>query len=174
MRPTLEVADIFRRCGPHYRQTHADALSRAQRRAMSAMELCRTPRLAVMSSSAMRVAISASPATRAAITAVRSASRSPARNGSHASAPSCAPLSNISTSSSHSPSPSPRSRTRTRRPSRICCFSPAPRRCARSPQSGTPGRGNRLHRGPAHVVAESAAPSAHALRDAGRWHRAGR
>ncbi|MCX4173988.1 MULTISPECIES: IS91 family transposase [Paraburkholderia] len=45
MRPALEVADIFRRCGPHYRQTHADALSRAQRRAMSAIELCRTAAL---------------------------------------------------------------------------------------------------------------------------------
>lgn len=42
MRPTLEVADIFRRYGPQYRQTHVDALSRAQRRAMSAIELCRT------------------------------------------------------------------------------------------------------------------------------------
>jgi hypothetical protein len=45
MRPALEVADIFRRCGPKYRQTHADALSRAQRRAMSAIELCRTAAL---------------------------------------------------------------------------------------------------------------------------------
>jgi hypothetical protein len=45
MRPALEVADIFRRCGPHYRQSHADALSRAQRRAMSAIELCRTAAL---------------------------------------------------------------------------------------------------------------------------------
>jgi len=45
MRPALEVADIFRRCGPHYRQTHADALGRAQRRAMSAIELCRTAAL---------------------------------------------------------------------------------------------------------------------------------
>jgi Putative transposase/Transposase zinc-binding domain len=45
MRPALEVADIFRCCGPQYRQTHADALSRAQRRAMSAIELCRTAAL---------------------------------------------------------------------------------------------------------------------------------
>jgi hypothetical protein len=44
MRPALEVADIFR-CVPQYRQTHADALSRAQRRAMSAIELCRTAAL---------------------------------------------------------------------------------------------------------------------------------
>jgi hypothetical protein len=39
------VADIFRRCGPQYRQSHADGLSRAQRRAMSAIELCRTAAL---------------------------------------------------------------------------------------------------------------------------------
>jgi hypothetical protein len=45
MRPAPEVADIFRRCAPKYRQTHADALSRAQRRAMSAIELCRTAAL---------------------------------------------------------------------------------------------------------------------------------
>jgi hypothetical protein len=45
MRPALEVADIFRRRGELYRQTHADALSRAQRRAMSAIELCRTAAL---------------------------------------------------------------------------------------------------------------------------------
>ncbi|RKE38608.1 transposase-like zinc-binding protein [Paraburkholderia sp. BL23I1N1] len=45
MRAPLEVADIFRRCGPKYRQSHADGLSRAQRRAMSAIELCRTAAL---------------------------------------------------------------------------------------------------------------------------------
>lgn len=41
----LEVADIFRRFGPAYRRTHAEALSRAQRRVMSAIELCRTATL---------------------------------------------------------------------------------------------------------------------------------
>jgi hypothetical protein len=45
MRAPLEVADIFRRCGAQYRQSHADGLSRAQRRAMSAIELCRTAAL---------------------------------------------------------------------------------------------------------------------------------
>jgi len=39
----LEVADIFRRFGPVYRQAHA--LARAQRRVMSAIELCRTAAL---------------------------------------------------------------------------------------------------------------------------------
>jgi hypothetical protein len=41
----LEVADIFRRFGPVYRQTHADSLGRGQLRAMSAIELCRTAAL---------------------------------------------------------------------------------------------------------------------------------
>jgi hypothetical protein len=45
MRPALEVADIFGRCGLRYRHTHADTLSRAQRRTMSAIELCRTAAL---------------------------------------------------------------------------------------------------------------------------------
>ena len=41
----LEVADIFRQAGPGYRQHHADALSRGQRRVMSAIERCRTAAL---------------------------------------------------------------------------------------------------------------------------------
>lgn len=39
---SLEVADIFRRFGPAYRQAHAEGLARAQRRVMSAIELCRS------------------------------------------------------------------------------------------------------------------------------------
>jgi hypothetical protein len=42
-RPKLEVADVFRRYGEAYRQQHA--LSRGQRRVMSALELCRTAAL---------------------------------------------------------------------------------------------------------------------------------
>jgi hypothetical protein len=45
VRAALEVADIFRRCGPQYRQTHAEGLTRVQRRVMSAIELCRTAAL---------------------------------------------------------------------------------------------------------------------------------
>jgi hypothetical protein len=41
----LEVADVFRRFGPAYRQAHADSLSRGQLRAMSAIERCRTAAL---------------------------------------------------------------------------------------------------------------------------------
>ena len=46
MRATgLEVADIFRQVGPVYRQDHADALSRGQRRVMLDIERCRTAAL---------------------------------------------------------------------------------------------------------------------------------
>lgn len=41
-RPQLEVADIFRRYGEAYRQENGASLSTAQRRVMSAIELCRT------------------------------------------------------------------------------------------------------------------------------------
>ena len=43
-RPTLEVADIFRRYGDAYRQ-QAGAVSTAQRRVMTAIETCRTAAL---------------------------------------------------------------------------------------------------------------------------------
>ncbi len=45
MRPSLELADLFRRYGPAYRQAQAGALSRGQRRVMSAIERCRTAAL---------------------------------------------------------------------------------------------------------------------------------
>jgi len=44
-RPQLEVAEVFRRYGPAYRQQHAASLSRGPRRVMSAIELCRTAAL---------------------------------------------------------------------------------------------------------------------------------
>lgn len=45
-RPTgLELADIFRQCGEAYRQEHGTALSPEQRRAMQAIEQCRTATL---------------------------------------------------------------------------------------------------------------------------------
>jgi hypothetical protein len=43
--PKIEVADIFRRYGKAYRDEHAASLSTAQRRVMSAIELCRTAAL---------------------------------------------------------------------------------------------------------------------------------
>ncbi len=45
MRAALEVADIFRQCGPSFRLSHAEGLTRVQRRVMSAIELCRTAAL---------------------------------------------------------------------------------------------------------------------------------
>ena len=44
-RPKLEVADIFRRYGEAYRQKHGASLSTAQRRVMTAIEVCRTAAL---------------------------------------------------------------------------------------------------------------------------------
>jgi hypothetical protein len=44
-RPRLEVADIFRRYGEGYRQQHGASLSTAQRRVMTAIEVCRTAAL---------------------------------------------------------------------------------------------------------------------------------
>src|ERR671929_2347465 len=44
-RPGLEVADVFRRHGPAWRAANEGHLSRAQRRVMRAIELCRTAEL---------------------------------------------------------------------------------------------------------------------------------
>ena len=44
-RPKLEVADVFRRYGEAYRQQHGASLSVAQRRVMTAIEVCRTAAL---------------------------------------------------------------------------------------------------------------------------------
>lgn len=41
----LEVADVFRRYGEGYRQSHDGHLGRVERRVMSAVEMCRTARL---------------------------------------------------------------------------------------------------------------------------------
>jgi len=45
MSARVEVADIFRRYGKRYRQTHDGHLGRVERRVMSAVEMCRTARL---------------------------------------------------------------------------------------------------------------------------------
>ncbi len=44
-RPKLEVADVFRRYGEAYRQKHDASMSTAQRRVMTAIEVCRTAAL---------------------------------------------------------------------------------------------------------------------------------
>jgi Transposase zinc-binding domain len=45
LRPRWEVTEVFRRHGPDYQHRHADSLSRGQRRAMSAIERCRSAAL---------------------------------------------------------------------------------------------------------------------------------
>ena len=44
-RPKLEVADVFRRYGETYRQQHGASMSVAQKRVMTAIEVCRTAAL---------------------------------------------------------------------------------------------------------------------------------
>src|SRR5260370_34245477 len=44
-RPKLELADIFRRYGAAYGENHGASMSRAQRRAMTAITVCRTAAL---------------------------------------------------------------------------------------------------------------------------------
>jgi hypothetical protein len=44
-RPKLEVADVFRRYGQAYRDKHGASMSTAQRRVMTAIEVCRTAAL---------------------------------------------------------------------------------------------------------------------------------
>ncbi len=44
-RPKLEVADVFRRYGAAYREKYGASMSTAQRRVMSAIELCRSAAL---------------------------------------------------------------------------------------------------------------------------------
>src|SRR6201995_517975 len=43
MRPTLEVADVFRHHGAAFRDQHSAHLGRVERRGMGAIEACRTP-----------------------------------------------------------------------------------------------------------------------------------
>ena len=45
MASSLEVADIFRTFGAAYRAQYGDQTSREQRRAMRAIEICRTAEL---------------------------------------------------------------------------------------------------------------------------------
>ena len=52
MRGALEVADVFRRYGAAYRETHAVHLSRGQRRVMGAIEACRSAALGGRSATA--------------------------------------------------------------------------------------------------------------------------
>src|SRR5208282_4827258 len=128
---TPEVADVFRRYGDAYRQQHGAALSTAQRRAMTAIELCRTAALGGHVEQCDSCT-SASPIIPVAIGIARSASHSPARSGSltarrNSSTPSISMLSSRCRRRSRS-SPS-----RTSVSSTISCSAPRPRRSAPSP-----------------------------------------
>src|ERR1700747_1146602 len=74
-RPRFEVADLFRCYGADYRQKHGASMSVAQRRVMTAIELCRTAVLGGHLSSVTTVAISAMLTTLAPIGIVQNANR---------------------------------------------------------------------------------------------------
>jgi hypothetical protein len=76
-----EVADVFRRYGEAYRERHGASLCTAQRRVMSAIELCRTRCLVVTSNIVIAVTTSASVIIRAEIATAQNANRWLAPNG---------------------------------------------------------------------------------------------
>ena len=81
-RPKLEVADVFRHYGEAYRQEHGASLSMAQRRVLTAIEVCRTAVLGGHLEQCDTAAISATLITPARIDTAQNASRSPGSNGS--------------------------------------------------------------------------------------------
>ncbi len=81
-RPKFEVADVFRRYGEAYRHEHGASLSTAQRRAMTAIEVCRTAVLGGHLEHCGHWAISVTLITPVAIDTAQNASRSPGSNGS--------------------------------------------------------------------------------------------
>ena len=72
-RPKLEVADVFRRYGAVYCEQHGASMSIAQRRVMSAIEVCARPRWAATSNAAMSAVTSGIASIAAATATVRSA-----------------------------------------------------------------------------------------------------
>lgn len=72
-RPTLEVADVFRAHGQHWRDTHAGHLSLAQLKVMSSVEHCRSEVLVGHVYIALRVSITKLPITPVVIVIARSA-----------------------------------------------------------------------------------------------------
>ena len=122
----LELADIFRQAGPRFREDHADALSRGQRRVMSAV----APPLSADTSSSVTPAVTgALPSTVAAIGTARSVSPWCVRSGWMIATPiSCLRI--ISTSSLPCQRRSRRSRIRTRPWSMTSCSMQPPRPCA--------------------------------------------
>ena len=81
-RPKLEVADVFRRYGETYRQEHGASLSMAQRRVMTAIEVCRTAVLGGHLSSVTIAGISATLSIPVRIAIAQNANRLLGLNGS--------------------------------------------------------------------------------------------
>ena len=134
MRPALEVADIFRQLGPHIRHTHAEALSRGQRRVMSAIELCRTAALGghleqcdACGHQRISLQLVSQPAlSEVPVTGPRAMARRPAGRA--------LPVDRVFPRRLHAARSDRRDRLpEQERRSTICCFTPAPRPCARSP-----------------------------------------
>jgi hypothetical protein len=79
--PKLEVADIFRRYGQAYREKHGASMSTAQRRVMTAIEVCRRRLSEDRSNSVIHAVGNAFATDHAAIAIAPSVNRWPAQSG---------------------------------------------------------------------------------------------
>ena len=86
-RPKLEVADVFRRYGEAYREKHGASMSTAQRRVMTAIEVCRTAALGGHLERCDQCGHERNASTAAAIAIVPNVSGWPGRNGSRTARP---------------------------------------------------------------------------------------
>ena len=131
-RPKLEVADIFRRYGEAYREQHGASMSTAQRRVMTAIEVCRTAALGGHIEQCDSAVTSVTATISAEIAIVPSVSRWPAQSGSNTAKRKFS-TARTSTSSSQCRRRLPRSPTRTRSWSTTFSSKPRPKPCAPSP-----------------------------------------
>ena len=128
LRASLEVADIFRAAGPTYRAIHAEHLSLAQLKVMSAIEHCRTAALGGHVEACEDCeGFSGSLIIAAATDTAPSVGAAPRAIGSPSARPTCC-RSDTSMSSSPCRPRSPTSPRRTRRLSTICSSARRPRR----------------------------------------------
>ncbi len=177
MHGSLEVADVFRRHGPAYRETHAGHLSRGQRRVMGAIETCRSAALGghveqCNDCGQLRIP----PTIPAATSTARSAKGWRVLNGWPTDNPSCCRC-RTSTSSSRCRRRSPRSLSTIRPSSMASCSRPPPKRCVIAADPRHLGAeiglvavlhtwGQNLHDHPhVHCVVPGGGPSA----DRSRW-----
>ena len=86
--PKLELADALRRYGEDYREKHGASMSTAQRRVMTAIEVCRTAAWAATSNAATSAGqMNVTPSIHAATGIAQNASRWPGRNGLRTASP---------------------------------------------------------------------------------------